>query len=749
MAGEGLLRFVRVFNLIVYFTCAIICLAIPKQVASFFFTFSRDSAHIFLLRCMAINLFTLSAVLLYFFYDHRAHCLSICALSIGWILLSFFERNLFHDVRWYIFLGVNLYILISNILALLCTIHEGDQPPDWSRIQNDEPLSNPLVIRSRTMTNADEAEEKEAEKKLEREAWYRLLQFGREHQFVLGMGCLLLAIRLPFSLSSAHFVSEAIRGLINREYSHSLFNILALFIAGTIDAMGDFWCVYLFGLTQARIIRDLRLRLFRAVIYQPMGWHDGTTTGEITSRLQNDTSEMANDLTWVFRFTLEAMFRLTGIVTYMLIRDWRLGLLACGIIPITAAINKLYGDWLKQNQKQVQSALAALNSVSMESIAAIRTVVGFGNEEAEYDKYNHKMKTYYNLQVKQTLMQSFYYMIVSTFLINTCVQSALLLYGVRLTRDDEIDPSLMIAFMLYQAQLQNWAQFLLNGWTNLIKSSGASLKVFQWLDQPTRDYSQTRRTQVKGDVTFAEVNFQYPTRDIQILKKVSVHIPAGKIVAFVGPSGSGKSTLFHLLENFYQPDKGRVLLDGIPVSEYSHKYLHQVVGIVGQEPELFSGKIKDNILYSSYGEELPLEAAIDAAKIANAHDFIMDLPHGYDTEVGENGVQLSGGQKQRVAIARALVQDPSVLLLDEATSALDAESELLVQNALEKAMQGRTTLIIAHRLSTIARADQIFVLHKGEIVESGTHDELMKRKRDDEGFARSYRMLVEKQTSLG
>eukprot|EP00494_Astrolonche_serrata_P033902 UN34171 len=265
------------------------------------------------------------------------------------------------------------------------------------------------------------------------------------------MGCLALVIRLPFSLSIAHFVAEVISCLIEKKYSTALYNILYLTIAGTIDSILDFWCVYLFGVTQKRIIRDLRARLFEKVMYQYIAWFDVTTTGEITSRLTNDTSEMANDLTWVFRFTLEAFVRITGIVAYMLIRNWRLGLLACGIIPITAAINKFYGEWLKKNQKKVQTSLAELNNVSMESISAVRTVVSFGNEEYEIKKFKRKLKVYYDLSVRQTLMQSVYYMVVSTFLINTCVQSSILLYGWHLSKTGQINPSLLIAFMLYQS----------------------------------------------------------------------------------------------------------------------------------------------------------------------------------------------------------------------------------------------------------------------------------------------------------
>lgn len=649
---------------------------------------------------------------------------------------------------------------------------------DEGRADKEDVLNKP---DSKKTTPGEEGEGGDGEEEEIKPAGFcRLLQLASEQKMFLFGGCVALLIRLPFSLAVPHFVSEVLGALFEGDKEAVWHNILLLAMAGTVDAVLDFWNYFLFGYAQQRLIRNLRVDLFAAILRQEIGFFDVTSTGELSSRISNDTSEMANDLTWVFRFSIEAVVRIGGIMTYMFIREWRLALLSCGIIPICAVSNKLYGDWLQRNSIRVQSALADANASAQEGISCVRTVYTFANEDQEVKGYLKKVLLHYRLNVKQVFMQAMYYMVVSTFLINTVVQASILSYGgyLILYRPDlGKSPRTMIAFMLYQGQLQEYCSNLFNSFTNLIKSSGAGAKVFQLLDRtPKRPLPApiqvddlnsnegvgtlaTLRSDAEGareaigNISVENVHFSYPSRPSHaVLAGVSFKVNQGECVALVGASGNGKSTLFHLIENFYQPSTGCIKLDDEHIHNWQHRRLHMAVGIVSQEPVLMSGSILRNIAYSqcdwtkiSQEERAELLPRVErAAIVANAHEFITALPLGYNTEVGERGVQLSGGQKQRIAIARAMLQNPAVLLLDEATSALDSESERLVQGALEQAMKGRTTLVISHRLSTIRKADRIVVLDKGAVVEVGNHKDLMDKPLQS---GPSYRAMVEREAA--
>jgi len=630
--------------------------------------------------------------------------------------------------------------------------------------QRQPTTNNAATAASIALSNVANAAAMEQEQRHRRGyGTLQLLNIARPHRHWLYYACAVLLVRLPLSLSIPHWVAETITCLISSDYMGAQKNIIFLCIAGTGDALLDFWCVYLFGVAQQRIIRGLRLNLFQAILRQDISFFDTTKTGEITSRMTADCAEMANDLTSVFRFTIESLVRIGGIIAYMFVRSWRLGLLALAIIPITSMINRIYAKFMHRNQKKVQAALANSNSIAQEAISAIRTVCSFAMEEGEYDRYASKIDVYYHLIVRQYFISGIYYAFCNTFLINTVVQASLLFYGAYLIRVDLLQAPVLLSFILYQSQLQEYFQNLFNSFTSLIKSSGAAAKVFDYIDRTPR-YRNARRERGGekkekregkrgekeqedgeeggggggygggGHVSLQNVHFCYPSRpDSVVLNGLSLQILPGQQVALVGASGSGKSTVFSLIEHFYEAQRGQVTIDGIDVADIEHSELHRIVAMVGQEPELMSGTVESNILY---GRKMPLntlqereaatQAMLSAAKDANAHDFIMnELPNGYQTEVGERGVQLSGGQKQRIAISRSILLNPKILLLDEATSALDAESEYLVQQALDRLMKGRTTIVVAHRLSTIQNSDVIYVMKNGNIVESGHHNELI------------------------
>ena len=401
----------------------------------------------------------------------------------------------------------------------------------------------------------------------------RLFQLAHPHLVYLYIGCAVLLFRLPFSLGIPHFVSTSIGALSQSQFDRARVEIYWLFLLGTIDALLDFGCIFFFGLCDLRIVRGVRIDTFAAILRQEVAFFDNHTTGELSSRLTSDCGMMASDLTWFFRFSIESMVRITGITTYMFIRSPKLGAVALSIVPLIAAVNKVYGQWLSDNAKKVQDALAAANSVSQESLACIRTVVAFASENLELRKYVEKIDEQFRLNVRQIYFTGIYYMFVSTFLINTVVQGALLLIGSFMIQRNNLTTEVLLAFMLYQGQLQNEMMNLFNSYSSLIKSTGAGDKVFEILDRSApppatgstqvlveddeeqgsaeEDGEETENiiTEVVDDfvtpmrIEFKNVNFFYPSRgpDNMVLKGLDLVIPEGSTLALVGPSGKFKS----------------------------------------------------------------------------------------------------------------------------------------------------------------------------------------------------------------
>jgi ABC-type multidrug transport system fused ATPase/permease subunit len=422
----------------------------------------------------------------------------------------------------------------------------------------------------------------------------------------------------------------------------------------------------------------VRLDLFHKLIRQEVGFFDQTSSGELASRLQSDCSEMAGDLTWFFRFSIESVVRIAGITLYMFLRNPVLASCALSVAPVVAVVNKLYGNWLRENAAKVQTALASANSVALEALVNIRTVVAFSAEPYESQRYEEKIQDHYRLNVKQLYMTGVYYMAISTFLINTVVQALLLYIGSRLVQADKLTASVLLAFMLYQGQLQSETLNLFQSYSSLVKSSGAGDKVFQLLDReppapsmnsesvqsrlrdppadaaggrepsppfgpglraglaPPAPGRQPCRVELKG------VSFTYPSRPSQpVLDDVSLVLPPGRCLAIVGPSGCGKSTICHLLQRFYDPTSGGVLVDGVDLRLLDLAEYRRSLGVVSQEAPLFRGTVLENILYGC-PPGASRRDAVEAARMAHADGFVSAFPGGYDTLIGERGVQLSG-----------------------------------------------------------------------------------------------------------
>ncbi len=377
----------------------------------------------------------------------------------------------------------------------------------------------------------------------------RVLKAAGPHTLYLFLGCIVLLIRLPFSLSIPHFVSETLVSLARSEWDTAKTSILFIFIFGTIDAALDFFCVFLFGISTLKIARGVRIDLFVAIMRQEIAFFDTNKSGDLASRLNSDCGEMASDLTWFFRFSIESVVRISGVIIYMFFRSPKLALCAVSVVPIVALVNKRYTDWLSKNARDVQTALAAANSVAQEALLCIRTVIAFASEQDEQEKYNCKVDEHYRLNVKQLYATGFYYMFISTFLINTCIQALLLYVGMLLIRSDRMSADVLLAFMFYQSQLQNEVMNLFNSYTSLVKSSGAGDKVFELLDRITPPpgtgscgegsmEEDGSNDLLSGDIVMSNIRFCYPTRhDEVVLDRLNLEITSGQTIALVGKSG--------------------------------------------------------------------------------------------------------------------------------------------------------------------------------------------------------------------
>ncbi|GAM17660.1 hypothetical protein SAMD00019534_008350 [Acytostelium subglobosum LB1] len=473
-----------------------------------------------------------------------------------------------------------------------------------------------------------------------------------------------------------------------------------------------------------RYSNNLRNTLFQSLLDQEVAFFDFHSTGDLINRLTNDVQLVRSALKHSVSLGVRSIAQIVGGVVSLFLISSKLSVAMITILPTMVGIGTLYAGWLKRLSIRSQEAMAQSTSVAEEAIGNLRTVVAFANEDLEARRFAAKSKESLDLATETGIQIGIFQGVTSMAL--NAVSLLVYWYGGNLVASGEITSGQLTSFIIHTMSMQASFSQLSVLFTQISNASGGMERITEMINRQSTIPRQRgkRLANIKGRIEFDSVGFRYPARkNIQVLKEFNLTLQPGQVIALAGPSGGGKSTIAALLERFYDANEGTITIDGVPIQELSASWLRKQIGIVNQEPALFATTILENL---SYGNPNATRDQIEeAARQANAHQFIISFPMGYDTIVGERGVQLSGGQKQRIAIARAILKNPKILILDEATSALDSESEGLVQDALQVLMKGRTTLVIAHRLSTVQNADSIAVVSNGRVSEFGPHAVLM------------------------
>ena len=562
---------------------------------------------------------------------------------------------------------------------------------------------------------------------------FKLLAYIKPYRTAFGLSLILLmlgsSVFLVFPWAAGELLAIADP---DREAAYGLtFNGIGWLLLALLLSQASFSYIRTLLITYVseKSMADIRKDLYSQLVRQPIHFFEQRRVGELSSRATTDVQQLQDAISITLAEFIRQLIILIGGLSFIAVIAPKLTLIMLGTFPVIIIIAMVFGRYIRKLSKNRQDELAATNVILDETLSAIAVVKAFTSEWFERKRYGRSVDNVVQISLRFARVRGLFI----AFIIAVLFGAIFFILWIGASMIDEADPNGFhsddfVQFITYTALLGGSLFSLGNFYEQLVRAVGASERILDILEQDTEIAAEAPEGELRlqGNIRFEQLAFSYPSRpDIQVLKNINFELAAGEKVALVGSSGAGKSTIVQLLLRYYQQQQGKILIDGQDISGYNLSQLRQNMAIVPQEVMMFGGTIRENIAYGKLNASE--EELIEAAKKANAWEIIQQFPEGLDTIVGERGITLSGGQRQRIAIARAILKDPKILLLDEATSALDAESERLVQDALNTLMQGRSSIIIAHRLATIREVDRIYVLEHGEIIEQGNHQELSQK----------------------
>lgn len=554
--------------------------------------------------------------------------------------------------------------------------------------------------------------------------YFRALQYIRPYIFRGLCAAVCTAIAAGGTAYLPWIIKDMVDQVLKEKNTEMLnYIVVSIIVVFVIRGFAYYGQSYLMNYVGQRVIIDIRKAVFEKLQRLSLTFYDKNKTGTIMSYVTNDVSALQSAMVEnVVEMVTESVILIASIVM-MVYLDWRLFLVTFSTFPVVLLFIDWFGKRIRKSGSRIQEATADITSVLQETVSSARVIKSFVRESYEVGRFERENLNNFRANMKYAQLSA---TLTPTIEFVAAVGVTIILwYGGNSVIDGKITAGSLVAFLTYAVNISNPIKRLSRVIGNIQKALAAAQRVFDVLDLPEtiKNAPDAKALpMVKGNVSFNDVTFAYNPGEV-VLNHVSFDVKPGEMIAFVGPSGAGKSTVASLLPRFYDVTEGSITIDGHDIRSVTLSSLREQVGIVPQETVLFNGSVYDNILYGRL--DATKEEIEAAAKAANAHNFIMELPDGYETMLGDRGVNISGGQRQRISIARAILKNPQILILDEATSALDTESERVVQEALDRLMVGRTSFVIAHRLSTIKNADKIMVLEKGCLAEVGTHDELM------------------------